>query len=168
MAQTLNVHGFRKLVDEPLATWPGALVVLLSVLGVGFIASAAFIGPLDDYSEKELAQVLPIFTTSIGAFVLSAGVIVQQYTGAVQLRIDSVSRAVERLSEPTTPAPATPADEVLLRRFTAEMAGHVETVTRLRKRLGLTRRISAGLVWGAAVILGAGAALSGWALPALS
>ena len=87
----------------------------------------------------------------------------------MQLRIDAVVRAVERLTEPTSaPSPETPADEALFRRFGAEMAGYIETVTRLRRRLGLAKRTSAGLVGSAVVILGMGAALSCWALPVLT
>lgn len=43
MAQVQNVQRFRKLVDEPLSTWPGALVVVVAVLGVGFVAGAAYV-----------------------------------------------------------------------------------------------------------------------------
>lgn len=169
MAQTQNIQAFRKVVEEPLATWPSAFVVLLAVLGVGFVTAAAYVGPLDGYSEEELAQTLPIFVSSFGAFVLAAGVVVQQGAGTVQLRIDAVVRAVERLTEPASaPSPETPADEALLRRFGAEMAGYIETVTRLRRRLGLAKRTSAGLVGSAVVILGGGAALSCWALPVLT
>jgi hypothetical protein len=168
MAQVQNIQRFRKLVDEPLATWPGALVVVVAVLGVGFVVGAAYVGPLDDYSEAELAQTLPILVTSFGALILAGGVIVQQVAGAMQLRIAACARAVERLSEPTTATPTTPADDALLRRFAGELAEYVDTVTRLRGRLGLARRISAGLVCAGGVVLAAGAVLSSWALPVLT
>lgn len=168
MEQTQNIQGFRKLVDEPLSTWPGALVVVLAVLGVGFVATAAAVGPLDDYSEEELAQTLPVIVISLGASLLAVGVVVQQVAGAVQLRIDASARAVERLSEPTTAAPSTPADDALSRRFAGELAMHVETVSGLRRRLGLARRISAGLVCAAGLVLVSGAVLSFWALPVLT
>ncbi len=168
MEQTQNIQGFRKLVDEPLSTWPGALVVLLAVLGVGFVATAAAVGPLDDYAEEELAQTLPVIVISLGASLLAVGVVTHQVAGAVQLRIDASARAVERLSEPTTAAPTTPADDALSRRFAGELAMHVETVSGLRRRLGLARRISAGLVSAAGLVLVSGAVLSFWALPVLT